>query len=709
MSRKPQTIAANIDLKLFKGDGEMPSLMRAYDWASHAMGAPAGWPESLKTAIRLMLQSDFPMFIWWSPELYMFHNDAYLPALGKKHPQALGASARDMWAEIWEQIGGIVEGILQGGKSFYAQELLIILERKGFLEETYWTFSYSPAPNDEGSVGGIFCACSEVTKSVLGQRRLKTIKDIADSTIRVETVEEAGQLASAVLAHNGDDIPFSLIYLLNAEETKATLLGKSGELPGELVLQELIFDHPETVDIWHLAEVRDSRKMITVSLPMSTFQPLADGREPAFAMKAVVLPVLKPGEDKLIGFFVGALSPRLEFDSDYRNFYELLTGQFASSLACVQARQEAARQQEELVNLFEQAPVAIAILRGEQFVVELANPGMCELWGRSHAEVINKPVFEALPEARGQGLEELLREVLTKGIAHVFNEFAVTLKRNDQQQEVYVNFIYYPFRNSKGVITGVIVIAVEVSEQMESRRQMESKNKELIAINADLDNFVYSASHDLKGPILNIEGLMKVLLSKLPAESLQSRDIDKVIQMVFASIDRLKATITDLSEVSRVQKEANEDVKIIHIGEVVKDVLSDMQLDIQQSEARIDTNFHACSVHFSPKNLRSIVYNLLSNAIKYRSENRQPHIRLHCEMKEHYLVFSVTDNGLGMDLKHKNKIFSMFKRLHSHVEGSGVGLYIVKRIVENAGGKIEVESKLGEGSTFRVYFRSSLS
>lgn len=686
----------------------MPSLMRAYDWDNHPMGNPVHWPDSLKTSIRLMLHSDFPMFIWWSPDLYMFHNDAYLPALGKKHPQALGASARDMWAEIWEQIGGIIEGILQGGKPFYAQELLVLLERKEFSEETYWTFSYNPAPNDEGSVGGIFCACSEVTKSVLGQRRLKTIKDIADSTIRVETVGEASQLASAVLGHNSDDIPFSLIYLLNAEETKASLLGKSGELPEEMALPELNFHQPENIDIWRLAEVRDCRKMITMELPMSTFQPLADGRAPAPAMKAVILPMLKPGQDKLMGFFVSGLSPRLEYDADYRSFHELLAGQIAGSLSNVQAREEAARQREELINLFEQAPVAIAIFQGEALVIELANPFMCELWGRKHEEVINKPGFEALPEVRGQGLEEILQDVLTQGKAHAFSEFPVTLNRNGRPEEVYVNFIYYPFRNSKGLITGIIAIAVEVSQQVETRRQLEAKNKELMAINADLDNFVYSASHDLKGPILNIEGLMKVLLPKLPAESLQSGDIDKVIKMVFASIDRLKATITDLSEVSKVQKEANEDVKIINMGDVVKDVLSDMQLDIQQSGARIEIDFHACSLHFSPKNLRSIVYNLLSNSLKYRSAKRQPHIRLHCAMQEDYLVFSVTDNGLGMDMKHRNKIFSMFKRLHSHVDGSGVGLYIVKRIVENAGGKIEVESKLGEGSTFRVYFRSAL-
>lgn len=130
--------------------------------------------------------------------------------------------------------------------------------------------------------------------------------------------------------------------------------------------------------------------------------------------------------------------------------------------------------------------------------------------------------FDALPEARGQGLEELLMDVLSTGISHSFSEYVLMLNRNGKHETIYATFIYYPLRNSKRVITGVTAIAVEVTEKVEARQVIEAKNKELTAINADLDNFVYSASHDLKGPILNIEGLMKVLLPKLPAESLQS-------------------------------------------------------------------------------------------------------------------------------------------------------------------------------------------
>lgn len=689
---------------LFEGDGEMASLMRVYDWEAHPIGSPETWPESLKVTIRLMLHSDFPMFIWWSKDLYMFHNDAYLPALGEKHPAALGAPAKEMWADVWDQIGGIVEEVLEQGKPFYARELRLFLERKGFSEETFWTFSYSPAPGDEGEIGGMFCACTEVTNAVLGQRRLRIIKDIGNATAQVQTVEEAASLTAKVLSENTDDIPFSLLYLLNGEGTQARLLGQSGGLSEELAARNVDL-RQESMDVWNMAAVWRSRKMQIIDLPVGNKQRWGKGGETGFVRKAVVLPVLKPGEDQLIGFFVSAVSPKLEYDAGYQNFHELLAGQMATSLASLQSREEATRQQEELVGLFEQAPVAIAILRGEKLVVELANPPMCELWGRSHREVMNKPVFDALPEARGQGLEELLQDVLTTGAAHSFNEFSLVLNRNGKEETVYVNFTYYPFRNTKGVIKGVTAIAVEVTEQVMTRNEIEAKNKELLAINADLDTFVYSASHDLKGPILNVEGLMKVLLPKLPAESVQLPEVEQVINMIFASIERLKATIAELSEVSRVQKEADEDIRIVDISELVSDVISDMELEIKETGSDIKVELNSCELRFSPKNLRSVVYNLLSNAIKYRSPDRQPLIFVSCEDKGSELLLSVSDNGLGINPKYKSKIFSMFKRLHSHVEGTGVGLYIVKRIVENAGGRIEVESELGEGASFRVYFK----
>ncbi|MFB9861699.1 sensor histidine kinase [Rufibacter immobilis] len=687
-------------LRIFQGKGQMGAMMRAFNWEAHPLGPPTNWPQSLQANIRLLLNSNFPMFIWWSRELYAFHNDAYIPALGDKHPAALGASARKVWAEVWKDIGGIAENILNGGDSFYAEGLRLILERKGFLEETYWTFSYSPAFNDEGQVYGVFCACTEVTSTVLGQRRLKTLKDIADAMAQIQSLDQACQEASQILAQNPLDLPFSQIYLINRQETEARLLGASGQ---EKAPERVPLSTPETVGKWPFTEVQRTHALYLVEDLHSLRE---DGQVVQMPQRAVVLPIFQPGQNRLIGFFVSGISHELEYDQDYQNFHELLVGQVATSIASIQAREEAARQQAELIALFEQAPVAICILRGPEHVVELANPGICELWGKQYEDVIKKPILEALPEVKDQGIKELLDGVYTSGVPYVNNELQVMLERNGQLEPVYFSFVYHPMRNAKREIIGVIAVAIGINEQVEARHEIEAMNAELRAINADLDNFVYSASHDLKAPISNIEGLMDTLLDYLPEDIKQQDVVQRVLSLMHASVNRFKRAVADLTEVAKVQRVAGDDVTSIDLRDVLADVQLDFENTINSTGAVINARLSPDStVKFSAKNVRSIVYNLFSNALKYRSPERAPEIRIRTEHVPGFLVLSVTDNGLGMKPEDRAKIFTMFKRLHDHVEGTGIGLYIVKRIVENAGGRIEVESEKGKGSTFTVYFK----
>jgi PAS domain S-box-containing protein len=241
-----------------------------------------------------------------------------------------------------------------------------------------------------------------------------------------------------------------------------------------------------------------------------------------------------------------------------------------------------------------------------------------------------------------------------------------------------------------------------------SNTRLEATNAHLTQVNADLDNFIYTASHDLKAPIHNIEGLMKVLVKSLPAESLQSERVAYTTHMIAESVERFKRTISHLTEVSKLQKESNQQAVDVPVAQVVEEVVLDLEPSIEAAGATIEVDVAACpTIQFSEKNARSIVYNLLSNAIKYRSPDRPPVVRVHCGPEGDFYVLSVTDNGLGLDLSgdKREKLFAMFKRLHNHVEGSGVGLYMVKRMIDNAGGRIEVESTLGEGTTFKVYFK----
>jgi signal transduction histidine kinase len=250
-----------------------------------------------------------------------------------------------------------------------------------------------------------------------------------------------------------------------------------------------------------------------------------------------------------------------------------------------------------------------------------------------------------------------------------------------------------------------VAFVLDITERKQATHQLQTFNEQLQRVNADLDNFIYTASHDLRAPIANIEGLLQTLQHQLPAEAYVD-EVPEVLRLMQDSIDRFGRTIGHLTDISRLQKEYGQPATQVQVAPVVHAVELDLALLIAQTGAQLTVAVpEGVRVTFSEKNLRSVVYNLLSNALKYRHPDRAPRILISCQFQGDYLVLAVQDNGLGLDLtKGNEKLFGMFQRLHTHVEGTGIGLYMVKKILENAGGRIEVQSQLNQGTTFRVYF-----
>ena len=240
----------------------------------------------------------------------------------------------------------------------------------------------------------------------------------------------------------------------------------------------------------------------------------------------------------------------------------------------------------------------------------------------------------------------------------------------------------------------------------EAQRELRENNEQLTRANVDLDNFIYTASHDLKAPITNIEGLLDALQWELRDIAPNTGEALPIMNMMQDSVERFKRTIEHLTAVTKLQKEFGEFAGPVGLAKVVAEVQLDLAPLIQEVGASICVEVGDCpQITFSEKNLRSVVYNLFSNALKYRSSDRVPEVHIRCQAEGEYIALSVEDNGLGLDLNEKEKLFAMFQRLHDHVEGSGIGLYMVKKIMENAGGHIDVTSKLDVGSIFTVYFR----
>ena len=313
-------------LTFLDNGGKMGKLMREKDWSKTPVGTPDTWPQSLRTAVNLVLNSRFPMFIWWGKDLTTFYNDAYRIIAGEKHPALLGTSGRVGWAEIWKDLSPLVDSVFNG-QSTWSEDQLLYINRRGHIEETYFTFSYSPVVDESGTINGLFCAVIETTEKVLATRKIQQSEN----------------------------------------NLRATIL---------------------------------------------------------------------------------------------------------------------------------QSPVAMCILKGPSFIVEIANNRMYELWGRGADDLLHRPIFDGLPEARDQGLEALLQKVMTLGESFTASELLVHLPRNGKVEALYLNFVYEPFRESDGTITGVIAIGTDVTEQVLTRHRIEESEARFRMLADQAPMIVYMVEPD---------------------------------------------------------------------------------------------------------------------------------------------------------------------------------------------------------------------
>jgi len=325
------------------GGGEMGVLMRSLDWSATPLGSVENWSQSLCTAVSICLSSRFPMLIWWGTELVMLYNDAYRPILGTtKHPQAMGQCGRNCWPEIWDVIGPMLQGVMATGQSTWSDDQLLLLDRNGYVEECYFTFSYSPIRDEAGKVGGVFTAVTETTQRVLGERRLSTLRDLANCTVGAKTVQEACETTAKSLANNPADIPYGLIYRLNPDKKQAHLVCTTGLNPETLLIPKN-FDFLEaqaTLPIWPLARVASTGEPEQVNRLRARLACEMPHIPSNFPDSALVLPIAQANQDCPAGLLVVGISPRRELDEDYRSFFELVAGQVATAIANARAYEQ---------------------------------------------------------------------------------------------------------------------------------------------------------------------------------------------------------------------------------------------------------------------------------------------------------------------------------------------------------------------------------
>jgi PAS domain S-box-containing protein len=421
----------------FPGESAVSALLRSHDWSTSPLGSPATWPEGLKVPLRMMLLSRFEMWLGWGPDLAFFYNDAYIPTLGIKHPASPAQPIRKVWPEIYGTLESRFNTVMRDGVATWDKALLLYLERSGYPEETYHTFSYSPLKGDTGAVEGLMCVVTEETERVISERRLDTLHALATALLPVGTREELLDGVRSALTSNTRDFPFSLIRLFDG------------------------VDDDDAIN-WPFADVLHTGERLRTPLAGLLDDPPCGAWDKP-PTEALIVPITRGGQTAPVGALVLGLNPYRPFDSEIEGFAELVAGQVAGALATVDARLGEAQEMARLRDLFEQSPSFVAILRGPNHRFELVNPGYMQLIG--HRDLAGMDVRDALPEIEGQGFFELLDQVYATGEPFVGQSVQASLQRTPGAplERRFLDFVYQPMRDADGAVSGVFVEGIDVT------------------------------------------------------------------------------------------------------------------------------------------------------------------------------------------------------------------------------------------------------
>jgi len=333
------------------GGGDMGALMRSKDWSQTALGPIEKWPRSLQVSVGICVSSRFDLIVWWGPDLVMLYNDSYRRTLGRKHPEALGRPGREVYREVWDVAGPMLEHVLKTGEATWSDNLMLLLERSGYPEETYHTFSYTPIRDEQGRVVGVITPVAETTEQVISQRRLFTLRELASRSVDAKNETEAWEFAAKALNSNPYDIPFAVLYKLNYEQLLAEAAAFTGIAPGHPFLPDTVLWKDDSRIAQLIREVIARGEMIECGELDRMGVQLPGGFWGGNVTNLVLVPVTQAGVESGMGVLVAGVNRHKRLDEDYRGFISLVANQIAKSVADARIVDEERRRAESLAEL----------------------------------------------------------------------------------------------------------------------------------------------------------------------------------------------------------------------------------------------------------------------------------------------------------------------------------------------------------------------
>ena len=556
---------SNSDIQFLAGGGEMGRLIREKDWSKNPLGNPDRWPQSLRTTLSIILNSKFPMFLFWGPELICFYNDAYRPSLGEtgKHPNILGSRAEDYFQEIWKDIKPIIDNVMLKGEANWNEDMYLPSYRNGILDDLYWTFSYSPVNDESGKPAGVFVTCFESTEKVKlvkelnksNERYLNNILhapvamcvfrgenliiEIAnelmlqlwekDSTVigkpYFEAVPETKEQGLEVMLANvyrtgetfsANESPVDMMrngkietaylnFVCEAiRETDGTITGVIGtaidvtkqvvsrisQEETEKKIRALVENAPFAIAVYSGEEMRiDLANQAIIDIwgkgnnvigkTFTEVLPELEGQSVFEQIKEVYATGKSfHTQNTPLDLIVNGKKGTYYFNYDFTPLYDLsgkIYGVMNTGVDVTQvnlAKQKIEESDQRFRNTVKQAPIGIIILRTKDYIVEMINDAYIELVDRTENELIGKPLFDTIPEAKDSTLH-LMHHVMDTGESYRGNEVPIPLKRNGKIGTYNFDFVYHPLKENDGTISGIIVTVTDVTEKVASRKKVE--------------------------------------------------------------------------------------------------------------------------------------------------------------------------------------------------------------------------------------------
>jgi PAS domain S-box-containing protein len=667
---------------IFPGDSEVSRLMRAHDWASTPLGPPQQWPEGLKIPLRMMLTSRFEMWLGWGDGIAFFYNDAYIPTLGTKHPAAIGRPMQEVWREVYADVEDRIKSVMVDSIATWDKALLLLLNRRGYPEETYHTFSYSPLRGDSGRTEGLMCVVTEETERVISERRLDTLRALADGLIGTLTRDEVIGKACETLAANRKDFPFGLVYLRDdAGDWQSCAITSDAE---SLLAQ----DWPMRAVEHGAAELRLDDQ---IEVPQGAWQ------RPA--RTATVVPIARSAGEQYGALILG-LNPHRPDDKDIRGFAQLIAGQISGALSNVDALASERRRADRIwVNSRD-----LLVVVDRDGVFRSVSPSWTHTFGHAPEEIVGRSFMDFVhPDDIGSTKAALATASREQNLTAFENRY---VGKNGEARWISWNTsiehdsIFAYGRDITAEKAHAEALAA-IEDQLRQSQKMEA-----------VGQLTGGIAHDFNNMLAVVIGSLELLERRIaePNNSAVRRYIDAAMD----GAKRSAALTQRLLAFSRQQplRPANVDANklVAETSELLRHTIG--------ADIRMETVLAGglWRIHADPNQIASMLLNLAVNARdampgggRLTIETQNAHLdegyaaANFAVAPGQYVMIAVTDTGTGMPPEVIAKAFDPFFTTKEVGKGTGLGLSQVYGFVKQSGGHVKIYSEPGEGTTIKVY------